>query len=485
MPDQDIRDNDGIAGASPEDGPVYRRFPRADASSRFTLDRVIRFLLGAGVLLATAWVIWYFAALIVYLIVGILLAYLVNPIVDRIQGLGLGRISSILLTFLLVFGALVLLVTKLAPFASDQIRGISDQISFQTAAQVTAVDPDGPAEEAGIRPGDAIVAVEGNTWEGFSNLQSILHAKRAGDSLRVMVEDQTGRAQVRAIPVRRSRRDLDAPPVVTDEEDERYVAILGMTAQEVTMSNVAAAIERRVRTVIPVKRGAIIGGIAAGLQKVFGEDQVTLMAESIFGVFANIFYAVLVIPFVAFFFLKDGSQIRRSLLRLVPNRYFELTLMLMEKIESNIGRYFRALSIQVLAVATVAGILLYIVGLEYAIAVGVFTGLANTIPYFGPFMGFLAGTLVGVVQTGNFSLVPGVIIAMVLTQVADNAIFQPYIFSKAARTHPLLILFAVLIGAQLAGIVGMLVAIPVLTILRVTVEQLLWSLRNYRILKAA
>ncbi len=485
MPEQEIRDNEGAAGSSSEGGPPYRRFSGPPVSSRFTLDRVIRALLWGGVILAAAWVIWYFSALIVYLIVGILLAYLMKPIVDRLQGVGIGRIPSILVTFVLVFGALVVLVTKLAPFASNQIRDISNQISFQNAAQVTAVDADGPAEEAGIQPGDAILNVEGSVWDGFSQLQSVLHGKRSGDSLRVSVEDQFGREQIRVIPIRRSRRDLEGAPIITDQADERYVAILGLTAQEVTLSNVAAAIERRVRMFIPVKRGAIIDGIAAGLQKVFGQEQITLVAGSIFGVFANIFYAVLVIPFVAFFFLKDGTQIRHSLLRLVPNRYFELTLMLMEKIESIIGRYFRALSIQILAVAAVASVLLYVVGLEYAIAVGVFTGLANTIPYFGPFMGFLAGTLMGIVQTGNFSLVPGVIVAMLLTQVADNAIFQPYIFSRAARTHPLLILFAVLIGAQLAGIVGMLVAIPLLTILRVTVEQLLWSLRNYRILKAA
>lgn len=484
MADHDVRESGGVPGPSPGGSPATRR-PPDPPTSRFTLDRIIRFLLGAAIIAAAAWLIWYFAALIVYLIIGVLLAYFIKPIVDRVQGLGIGRIPSILLTFVLVIGGLVLLVTKLAPFASDQIRDISNQVSFQPAAQVTAVDADGPAEEAGLQPGDAIVAVEGNAWEGFSQVQSILHGKQAGDSLRVTVEDDLGREQNRVVVIRRSRRDLDAPPIVTDDENERYVAMLGLTAHEVTLSNVAAAIERRVRRFIPVKRGAIVDGIAAGLQKVFGRDQITVVAGSIFGVFANIFYAVLVIPFVAFFFLKDGTKIRHNLLRLVPNRYFELTLMLIEKIESIIGRYFRALSIQIAAVAAVASVLLYVVGLEYAIAVGVFTGLANTIPYFGPIMGFLAGTLMGVVQTGDFSLVPGVIVAMLLTQLSDNVIFQPYIFAKAARTHPLLILFAVLIGAQLAGIVGMLVAIPLLTILRVTVEQLLWSLRNYRILKTA
>ncbi len=479
------RSNGGEQGVRPtdEDG-LGQRYTQPTTRSRLTLDRVIRFFLGAGVVAATVWLIWYFSALIVYLIIGILVAYFMRPIVDRFQGLGIGRIPAILVTFVLVFGALVLLITQLAPFASRQISDISNQVSFQEAAQVTAVDPDGPAEAAGIRPTDAILAVEGERWDGFSRLQSILHGKAEGDSLRVRVETESGATEDRMIPIRLSRRELESAPIITDGDDERYIGPLGFTAQEVTLSNVAAAIERRVRTIIPVERGAIVNGIAVGLNNLFGEEQITSVAGSIVGVFTNLFYAVVVVPFVAFFFLKDGTQIRLSLLRLVPNRYFEPSLMLVEKIETIIGKYFRALLVQVMAVALIASVTLYFVGLEYAFAVGLFTGLANTIPYFGPFMGFLAGTLVGIVQTGDFSMVPGVIVAMLITQFADNVVFQPYIFSRAAQTHPLLILIAVLIGAQLAGIVGMLVAIPVLTILRVSLEQLLWSLRNYRILKA-
>lgn len=467
----------------PDDVSTYERSLRPQPRSRFTLDRIIRFLLWVSVVVITAWLIWYFAALIFYLIIGVLLSYMMRPLVDRLQGLGIGRIPSILLTFVLVFGALILLITKLAPFASEQISDISNQISFREAARVTAVDADGPAEEANLRPGDAILSVEGEPWEGFSQLQSTLHGKVAGDSLRLTIETQSGVEEVRTILLRVTRRDQNGTPIITDDDDERYVAPLGLTAQEVTLSNVAAAIERRVRAVIPIQRGAIVGGLAVALNNISGEQQFTSIAGSIVGVFTNLFYAVIVVPFVAFFFLKDGMSIRHNLLRLVPNRYFEPSLMLIEKIETIIGKYFRALVAQIAAVATVASLLLYIIGLEYAVAVGIFTGLANTIPYFGPFMGFLAGTLMGIVQTGDFSLVLGVVGAMLLTQIADNVIFQPYIFSRAAQTHPLLILFAVLIGAQLAGIVGMLVAIPVLTIFRVSIEQLMWSLRNYRILK--
>ena len=170
---------------------------------------------------------------------------------------------------------------------------------------------------------------------------------------------------------------------------------------------------------------------------------------------------------------------------MVPNRYFEVTLSIIEKIETNLGRYLRGLLLQCTYVAIVASILLSFTDLNYALVVGIFTGVANSIPYFGPFMGLIAGSLVAIAQTGDFSLIPGLLIAMGLTQMVDNILIQPLIFSKAAQTHPLVILFVVLIGAQMAGIVGMLIAIPLTTTVLVTIEQVLWSLRNYRILHVA
>jgi predicted PurR-regulated permease PerM len=153
-------------------------------------------------------------------------------------------------------------------------------------------------------------------------------------------------------------------------------------------------------------------------------------------------------------------------------------------VETSLGRYFRALLTQCVSVAVIAATTLWAAGLDNALAIGIFTGLANTIPYFGPFIGFVTGTLVGIAQTGDFSLVFGVAVAMGVTQMADNVLLQPLIFSRAAQAHPLVILLVVLAGAQLAGIVGMLVAIPLTTVARVVVEQVIWSVRNYRILRA-
>ncbi len=253
-------------------------------------------------------------------------------------------------------------------------------------------------------------------------------------------------------------------------------------------TNAANYMEERLRERLPLEQGVLVENIRQAATALVGGDlmegeRLAETVSSAVAVFTNIVYAVVIIPFITFFLLKDGVQIRRSLLYLVPNKYFEVTLAILDKVEDNIGRYFRALLVQCTSIAIIASALLWVVGLQNAIAIGLFTGVANTIPYFGPFLGFLCGTLVGIAQTGNFALVPGVAMAMVLTQLADNVFLQPIIFSRAAQAHPLVILFVVLIGAQLAGIIGMLVAIPLATTIRVVIGQVLWSLRNYRILR--
>ncbi len=251
------------------------------------------------------------------------------------------------------------------------------------------------------------------------------------------------------------------------------------------LSDTVRALERRLVEALPFyQEGALVASLREVSETLFRDEGLTSTMGSVMGLFTGILYATIAIPFVSFFLLKDGTQLRHRALALVPNRYFEITLAIIAKVEASLGRYLRALVIQCSAVAVVAFVLLYLAGLNYALAVGIFAGLANSIPYFGPFVGFVAGSLVGIAQTGDFSMVPSILVAMALTQLADNILFQPLIFSKAAQAHPLVILFVVLIGAQLGGLVGMLVAIPVATTLRVVAGQVWWSLRNYRILRA-
>jgi predicted PurR-regulated permease PerM len=336
---------------------------------------------------ALGWGLWYFAGIVLYLAVGGILAYLLRPLVERLQTLGLGRVAAILLSFVVLLGGVAVIVTSVVPFVTRQVQDLSQLITVDTAAYVANL------VQSHVQP---LVPLEPGLLE--ENVRQLAQSLLQGD----LVEGR----------------------------------------------------------------------------------QVAQTVSSVVAVFTNIVYAVVIVPFVSFFLLKDELKIRRSVLSLVPNRYLEVTLSILATVEANVGRYFRALLVQGTAVAAIASGLLWVVGVRGAIAIGIFTGLANTIPYFGPFLGFLAGTLVGIAQTGDVSLVPGVALAMALTQLADNVMLQPLIFSRAAQTHPLVILFVVLVGAQLGGLVGMLVAIPVTTTIRVVVEQLLWSFQNYQILRS-
>jgi predicted PurR-regulated permease PerM len=356
--------------------------PRRAKPSRSGSDRIVRWILWGIAVGGIVWTLWYFAGLFLYLGIGIVFAYILKPLVDQLQGIGVGRIPAILVTAVVVVGSIATLVTYLAPFLVAQLSDLSQQFSLETLEQLT-----------------------------------------------VRIEAWIGR-------------------------------------------------------IFPVPDGALMQSLTRFAETLVQEDRITATMGSIVALFTDLFYAILIVPFVTFFFLKDGTKIRHALFRLVPNAYFEITLSIVDKVETILGRYFRGLVLQCASVAAVASVLLSVVGLRYAIAVGVFTGLANTIPYFGPALGFVAGTFVAIAQTGDFSLVPYILVAMALTQVSDNVFFQPLIFSRVARTHPLVILFVVLIGAQMAGILGMLVAIPLATMVRVAVQQVIWSFRNYRVLQA-
>ena len=224
-----------------------------------------------------------------------------------------------------------------------------------------------------------------------------------------------------------------------------------------------------------IPEGFLSDNLTQVLNSLFDFDQFSSVFGNIVGVFTDIFSAILVVPFAAFFFLKDGSKIRRDLLRLIPNKYFETSLTLIDKIEKRLGLYFRSVLLQSLLVAASSWTTLSIAGLDNSLSVGIAVGLANTIPYFGPIIGYILSIIISIIETGDFSLVLVCIVAILIVQMLDNIVFQPLLFSRSADMHPVAILFIILIGAEVAGILGMLVAIPLATVIRITIIQISWS----------
>ena len=232
-----------------------------------------------------------------------------------------------------------------------------------------------------------------------------------------------------------------------------------------------------------IPQGYIRDNVAIFVENIFDFSRVSDIIGNVIGIFTNLFAAFLVIPFATFFFLKDGHKIRRDILQLVPNKYFETTLSLIDKIETRLGHYFRSVLLQCTLVGVVSWLALSVAGLNNAGAVGIAIGVANSIPYFGPIIGYLFSIVIAIIETGDFSLVIPCILAVMFAQILDNVVLQPLIFSRSADIHPVAILFIIMIGAQTAGMLGMLVAIPIATIIKITVNQITWSFNHYHVLK--
>jgi predicted PurR-regulated permease PerM len=251
-----------------------------------------------------------------------------------------------------------------------------------------------------------------------------------------------------------------------------------------TALRVADQLEGQIIQAVPfLPQGFLKDNTEIIFRQLFEVEDVQKMVGNLVGVFTNIFTAILIIPFATFFFLKDGSKLRRQFLKIVPNSYFETIITIIDKIETGLGRHFKGVALQSLIVAVSSWVLLSIAGLNNSLSVGLAVGIANTIPYFGPIIGYLLSIIIAIFETGDFSLVFYCILAIMIVQILDNIILQPAIFSKSADLHPLYILLFILIGAELAGIIGMLIAIPIATIIRVIITEISWSVKNYRVFK--
>ena len=147
------------------------------------------------------------------------------------------------------------------------------------------------------------------------------------------------------------------------------------------------------------------------------------------------------------------------------------------------------LLVQMTAIFTLATIGLSIVGIKYAASIALFAAVANVIPYLGPILGATFGIIISLSTMGFAE--PSQILFMVLkifavfaiVQLNDNLVFQPVIFSKSVKAHPLEIFIIIFVGATLGGVIGMIAAIPVYTIVRVSVVEFSIGYKQYQIFK--
>jgi len=201
----------------------------------------------------------------------------------------------------------------------------------------------------------------------------------------------------------------------------------------------------------------------------------------------NIFVGLFSIVFIAFFFLKDDTLFEDTLLLFIPEKKHASTHKVIEESKKLLIRYYIGVILELICVMTLITVGLKIFGIKNALLIGFFGGMMNIIPYIGPWIGAIIGIVLGITSTlafGSYNeLMPAVLkLAGVFAVVnfIDNNILVPVIYSKSVKSHPLEIFIVIIVGGGLAGIVGMLFAVPVYTLFRVIAGEFF---QQFRIVK--
>ena len=192
------------------------------------------------------------------------------------------------------------------------------------------------------------------------------------------------------------------------------------------------------------------------------------------GFLGNLLIAVFSILFIAYFFLREQGLFSGMITNIVPDRFVVETEHAVDESSQLLVRYFIGIATQIVVITTLVSLLLSLFGIKNALLIGFFAALMNVIPYIGPILG--ATFAMAITFTSNLELsfynellplMGKVVIVFVIMQLIDNFLIQPFIFGRSVKAHPLEIFIIVLVGAQLGGVIGMVLAIPVYTVLRV------------------
>jgi len=197
-------------------------------------------------------------------------------------------------------------------------------------------------------------------------------------------------------------------------------------------------------------------------------------------------------PLIFIFLGFDNGQIRRYFIGLVPNRYFELSLTLLDQLDNAIGKYLRGTLMECALVGLTLCLGLVLLGAPVGIAttIGFVCGLVNAIPMLGTIIALVICLSYALIAENLQPLIPGldpnnlplyVMILVGMTHVLDDVAFQPFVLGSAVSIHPLVVIVAIIGGSLIMGLWGMLFAIPTVVVVKTTVETLFRELKDYRI----
>lgn len=193
------------------------------------------------------------------------------------------------------------------------------------------------------------------------------------------------------------------------------------------------------------------------------------------------FWVFMILLILAFLILKDGDHIKRSFLKLLPNRYFEPSLDLSSRLSMQSSQWITS---QISIAGIIGGLsvmALFLLNVSQFLLIGIIVGFAYLIPYYGTIIAAIITIIIVFMTENSLTLILAIIIAFATIKLLYNFLLPAKLTTPTIRLHPLIVFLLLLIGSYLWGITGMLLAVPITSLIIVLCKEILWNLRHYRL----
>ena len=216
------------------------------------------------------------------------------------------------------------------------------------------------------------------------------------------------------------------------------------------------------------------------LYSIVNWDNFSSILEALVSKTSSLFVGLFSIVFLTFFLLRDPEIVHNIFMAITPDKQMTRMNTILHDSRIMLTRYMFGLISEILCMMILIFIGLTIFGIENAFIIAVMGGLMNIIPYLGPLMGCAIGVIIGIISNlgiGTYDLIlPNsleIIGVFVIANLIDNFVLQPTIYSKSVFAHPIEIFLVILMAGNLGGVIGMIIAIPSYTLIRIVAKQML------------
>jgi len=415
--------------------------------------RIFYLIFGTLALISGGFLIWKLSILILPIIVGALMAFLFRPVKERFEVRWLPHEVQVLCSFAVIGVVLFFAFNTFRKHIPDE----EEKLEFKVRLK--------------YKLNDRYRQLVAKLPEGKSNAVAALIEKELGPLMDKLNQVLALNPEERSLFLKYAAGYNGKPPIQSKFVD--YFRAIQTTGKYVIPERTPNGPASPTAPAAP-----------AATQPPAAEEGTSLESK---------FSAWILAPLIFLFLGFDNGQIRRFFISLVPNRYFELSLTVLDRLDDAIGRYLRGTLIEcfLVGLTLTLGLILLGIPLGIAVAIGVISGLLNAIPFLGAVIALVIGVGYALIAENVRPLIPGlnpndlalyVVILVVIAHVLDDVVFQPFVLGGAVNVHPLVVVIAIIGGSLIMGLWGMLFAIPTVVVVKTAVETFFKELKDYRII---